>query len=592
MSLSTYWVSARYHGASSEWKWYPLNGTFDAGVGDSEDGDCMIYSKGMTVSKPQQEPCNSTYGFICEGYDAWGSQCRCPPQYYGPFCEKTDGSGTYSKANKFCEGENIQVSCAVEQKRIRIEYAAYGVFHDNMTCNDGVNFLGAGQTCLARTSLEKTAAACNGNSFCDLQITNRFFQNNPCIPQKHLDLRYQCVIDDPAVYNALYTTARSEAPIMYCNERVYVNTTYEVTPENTTIDKPCPQGFTGKVTFSCLEGGMWQNDGPDKSGCTEISEAQKLDEQILEGTKEAVDIAASIEYLLKDGSTKTELEDNEVVNLLSDLNQLQKKQLGDSEKTDQERIDTATSFAERTLSIGSVLLSSDGEDQQKSVSVNITTVMDDVAFIVAEELEENTARTVSTDTIDMTCGSVPAGRQQSLSYPGDKMFTNTTMKNTRAVATMPPSAFDDGSNTKSTLALLEYKKIDNIGNRIFQPQYASDLDELINKSVVNTIVFGASASRGNTSVKTFARGEKFEFILKHENTNLTGSVSCAFWDSTNKTETPSGSWSSNGCVVVKSNRTHTTCACDHLTNFAILLDVTGVYQEPMNKIYINVGHRI
>lgn len=61
---------------------------------------------------------------------------------------------------------------------------------------------------------------------------------------------------------------------------------------------------------------------------------------------EAVDIAAFIEDLLKDESTTTELEDNEVVNLLSDLNQLQKKQLSDSEKTDQERIETATSFAE------------------------------------------------------------------------------------------------------------------------------------------------------------------------------------------------------------------------------------------------------
>lgn len=49
----------------------------------------------------------------------------------------------------------------------------------------------------------------------------------------------------------------------------------------------------------------------------------------------------------------------------------------------------------------------------------------------------------------MTCGSVPAGRQQSLSYPGDKMFTNTNTNNTRAVATMPPSAFDDGSNTSN-----------------------------------------------------------------------------------------------------------------------------------------------
>lgn len=32
-------------------------------------------------------------------------------------------------------------------------------------------------------------------------------------------------------------------------------------------------------------------------------------------------------------------------------------------------------------------------------------------------------------------------------------------------------------------------------------------------------------------------------------------------------------WSDDGCSVEVSNRTHTTCTCNHLTNFAILMDV-------------------
>jgi len=35
----------------------------------------------------------------------------------------------------------------------------------------------------------------------------------------------------------------------------------------------------------------------------------------------------------------------------------------------------------------------------------------------------------------------------------------------------------------------------------------------------------------------------------------------------------SGDWSTKGCKLDKHNDTHATCVCDHLTNFAILLDV-------------------
>lgn len=30
-----------------------------------------------------------------------------------------------------------------------------------------------------------------------------------------------------------------------------------------------------------------------------------------------------------------------------------------------------------------------------------------------------------------------------------------------------------------------------------------------------------------------------------------------------------GYWSTQGCRLVESNKTHTTCACSHLTNFAV-----------------------
>jgi latrophilin 2 len=56
-------------------------------------------------------------------------------------------------------------------------------------------------------------------------------------------------------------------------------------------------------------------------------------------------------------------------------------------------------------------------------------------------------------------------------------------------------------------------------------------------------------------------------------------ITCVYWDfQTNK-------WSSNGCNIVSedSNRDITVCECNHLTNFAALLDISGRENESLAK---------
>ncbi|XP_067046870.1 adhesion G-protein coupled receptor G6-like isoform X1 [Acropora muricata] len=47
---------------------------------------------------------------------------------------------------------------------------------------------------------------------------------------------------------------------------------------------------------------------------------------------------------------------------------------------------------------------------------------------------------------------------------------------------------------------------------------------------------------------------------------------CMFWNFTIKSAV-NGSWSTKGCSLVKSNDNETICACNHLTNFAVLMQV-------------------
>lgn len=44
---------------------------------------------------------------------------------------------------------------------------------------------------------------------------------------------------------------------------------------------------------------------------------------------------------------------------------------------------------------------------------------------------------------------------------------------------------------------------------------------------------------------------------------------CSFWSYNKRTMT--GYWSTQDCRLLGTNRTHTTCSCTHLTNFAVLM---------------------
>lgn len=74
---------------------------------------------------------------------------------------------------------------------------------------------------------------------------------------------------------------------------------------------------------------------------------------------------------------------------------------------------------------------------------------------------------------------------------------------------------------------------------------------------------------------------------------------CSFWNYSETSMT--GYWSTQGCKLLATNKTHTTCSCSHLTNFAILMvhrdahavsisrSQTCVCPVEENNIYFSLG---
>ncbi|XP_075936979.1 adhesion G-protein coupled receptor G2 [Anarhichas minor] len=80
-----------------------------------------------------------------------------------------------------------------------------------------------------------------------------------------------------------------------------------------------------------------------------------------------------------------------------------------------------------------------------------------------------------------------------------------------------------------------------------------------------------AASVANLSISNLT--ENIQFTIRNiDPVNENYTASCAFWHLTQNGGV--GHWSSAGCFVVKATPEETTCSCNHLTSFAILLDLS------------------
>ncbi|XP_060590679.1 adhesion G protein-coupled receptor L2-like [Ruditapes philippinarum] len=83
--------------------------------------------------------------------------------------------------------------------------------------------------------------------------------------------------------------------------------------------------------------------------------------------------------------------------------------------------------------------------------------------------------------------------------------------------------------------------------------------------------------------KTLEKPVTFSLKIKHQtpNQDMIDQL-CSFW---NFSLGFSGAWSQEGCSLKEKNNTHVTCQCNHLTNFAVLMDVHSTKYKCMYLFY-------
>ncbi|XP_063154241.1 adhesion G protein-coupled receptor L4 [Candoia aspera] len=138
------------------------------------------------------------------------------------------------------------------------------------------------------------------------------------------------------------------------------------------------------------------------------------------------------------------------------------------------------------------------------------------------------------------------------------------------------------SASKGTVAVV-FLRYDNIGALLSLSQNFSLKENTEHGETVGSSVIAVTIK--STPPRLYPV-EKITFTLKHTQTVGKRDVKCVFWNYSE--DTMEGNWATEGCERTQFNSTHTSCRCNHLTHFAVLMSSNGSKVETKDYILTRI----
>ncbi|XP_051716971.1 adhesion G-protein coupled receptor G4 isoform X1 [Ctenopharyngodon idella] len=154
----------------------------------------------------------------------------------------------------------------------------------------------------------------------------------------------------------------------------------------------------------------------------------------------------------------------------------------------------------------------------------------------------------------------------------DENFTEHPDTGTLAFISLPPAieSFFPNNGARPRVQFHFYGK-----EKFFEDP---TINMALNSYVVSASVTNATVSHLEIPVMV---------TLRHlENKEDQDTAKCVYWDFNKNNE--KGGWNNTGCETMKSNATHTSCSCDHLTHFGVLLDISKTPINPKDERILTV----
>ncbi|XP_073958866.1 calcium-independent receptor for alpha-latrotoxin isoform X5 [Choristoneura fumiferana] len=220
-------------------------------------------------------------------------------------------------------------------------------------------------------------------------------------------------------------------------------------------------------------------------------------------------------------------------------------------------------------------------EAQNRVASALLTQLEENAFLLADAVTKEKTILQIVKNICLSVRVLEVKNVEDETFPS--IIAQEQWKASEDTITIPKAALlDNRQNDLVRIVFFAFDRLEQILPPTFgkSPQFAafssdpsssttslnSEREKRNITRVLNSKVISASLGNG----RHIQLSQMVHLTMKHLKTENVTNPACVFWDYTLH------GWSPEGCHVEWSNSTHTGCACSHLTNFAILMDVHGV----------------
>ncbi|EHB17689.1 Latrophilin-3, partial [Heterocephalus glaber] len=330
--------------------------------------------------------------------------------------------------------------------------------------------------------------------------------------------------------------------------------------------QPCPAGTIGVSTYLCLApDGIWDPQGPDLSNCSSpwvnhITQKLKSGEtaaniarELAEQTRSHLN-AGDITYSVRAMDQLVGLLDVQLRNLTPGGKDSAARSLNKA------MIETVNNLLQpQALNAWRDLTTS---DQLRAATMLLDTV-EESAFVLADNLLKTDIVRENTDNIQLEVARLSTdGNLEDLKFPENIAHGSTIQLSANTLK-------QNGRNGEIRVAFVLYNNLGPyLSTENASMKLGTEAMSTNHSVIVNSPVITASINKEFSNKVYLA--DPVVFTVKHikqseENFN----PNCSFWSYSKRTMT--GYWSTQGCRLLTTNKTHTTCSCNHLTNFAVLM---------------------
>ncbi|XP_052587783.1 adhesion G protein-coupled receptor L2 isoform X41 [Peromyscus californicus insignis] len=361
------------------------------------------------------------------------------------------------------------------------------------------------------------------------------------------------------------------------------------------VERPCPKGTRGTASYLCMAStGTWNPKGPDLSNCTSHwvnqlaqkirsgENAASLANELAKHTKGSVfagDVSSSVRLM------------EQLVDILDaqlqELKPSEKDSAGRSYNKLQKREKTCRAYLKAIVDTVDNLLRPEALDswkhmnssEQAHTATMLLDTLEEGAFVLADNLLEPTRVSMPTENIALEVAVLSTeGQVQDFKFPlgikgagsSIQLSANTVKQNSR--------------NGLAKLVFIIYRSLGQfLSTENATIKLGADFMGRNSTIAVNSHVISVSINKESSRVYLT---DPVLFTLPHIDPDNYFNANCSFWNYSERTMM--GYWSTQGCKLVDTNKTRTTCACSHLTNFAILMAHREISYNGVHELLLKV----